>query len=237
MSKKTNALVGRWYLWWRRLFVGDVGGGGASVWRLWWRRWVVEARVIGDRVDRLMRFIFGLGRKSPPEKFSGGGEVLVLDSKNLARGLSVNLGCFGLSLVSAICNIRSLITDEAKGWELHNLLDKVVSVGTAPGPNSSDHNVNTITNGDGILHSLVERCGGDDGEVVVMGAWWMWCCSAAWEGLWCVVGVVVLAGLERMCAKEEDCIRVGERGSMVGRYVEEWRVVVIDEEGERAVVG
>ncbi|GJX05173.1 hypothetical protein Tco_0191089 [Tanacetum coccineum] len=34
--------------------------------------------------------------------------------------------------------------------ELHNLLDKVVSVGTAPGPNSSDHNVNTITNGDGI---------------------------------------------------------------------------------------
>ncbi|GJY02525.1 reverse transcriptase domain-containing protein [Tanacetum coccineum] len=37
--------------------------------------------------------------------------------------------------------------------ELHNLFDKVVSVGTSPGPNSSDHNVNTITNGDGILHS------------------------------------------------------------------------------------
>ncbi|GJS03422.1 hypothetical protein Tco_0319930 [Tanacetum coccineum] len=34
--------------------------------------------------------------------------------------------------------------------ELHNLLDKVVSVGTAPGPNNSDHNVNTITNGDGM---------------------------------------------------------------------------------------
>ncbi|GKA03805.1 hypothetical protein Tco_0676586 [Tanacetum coccineum] len=34
--------------------------------------------------------------------------------------------------------------------ELHYLLDKVVSVGTAPGPNSSDHNVNTITNGDGM---------------------------------------------------------------------------------------
>ncbi|GKF53506.1 hypothetical protein Tco_0160416, partial [Tanacetum coccineum] len=30
------------------------------------------------------------------------------------------------------------------------LLDKVVSVGTAPRPNSSDHNVNTITNGDGM---------------------------------------------------------------------------------------
>ncbi|GJY06975.1 hypothetical protein Tco_0374029 [Tanacetum coccineum] len=34
--------------------------------------------------------------------------------------------------------------------ELHYLLGKVVSVGTAPGPNSSDHNVNTITNGDGM---------------------------------------------------------------------------------------
>ncbi|GKE22014.1 hypothetical protein Tco_1433526 [Tanacetum coccineum] len=36
------------------------------------------------------------------------------------------------------------------GGELHNLLDKVVSVGTALGLNSSDHNVNTITNGDGM---------------------------------------------------------------------------------------
>ncbi|GJR17735.1 hypothetical protein Tco_0966262, partial [Tanacetum coccineum] len=33
---------------------------------------------------------------------------------------------------------------------LHYLLDKVVPAGTAPGPNSSDHNVNTITNGDGM---------------------------------------------------------------------------------------
>ncbi|GKC17723.1 hypothetical protein Tco_1014505 [Tanacetum coccineum] len=46
---------------------------------------------------------------------------------------------------------------ERRGWRclsglrgLHYLLDKVVSVGTAPGPNSSDHNVNTITNGDGM---------------------------------------------------------------------------------------
>ncbi|GJU13339.1 hypothetical protein Tco_1135735 [Tanacetum coccineum] len=35
-------------------------------------------------------------------------------------------------------------------WELHYLLDKVASVGTAPGPNSSDHNVKTITIGDGM---------------------------------------------------------------------------------------
>ncbi|GJZ64997.1 hypothetical protein Tco_0621693 [Tanacetum coccineum] len=34
--------------------------------------------------------------------------------------------------------------------ELHYLLDKGVSVGTAPVPNSSDHNVNTISNGDGM---------------------------------------------------------------------------------------
>ncbi|GJW12118.1 hypothetical protein Tco_1577945 [Tanacetum coccineum] len=33
---------------------------------------------------------------------------------------------------------------------LHYLLAKVVPAGTAPGPNNSDHNVNTITNGDGM---------------------------------------------------------------------------------------
>ncbi|GJX64171.1 hypothetical protein Tco_0298514 [Tanacetum coccineum] len=70
----------------------------------------------GDRVDRMVRSIFGLRRKSRRKTFpaaGGGGRVMA-------------------------------------GGELHNLLDKVVSVGTAPGPNSSDHNVNTITNGDGM---------------------------------------------------------------------------------------
>ncbi|GJU40476.1 retrovirus-related pol polyprotein from transposon TNT 1-94, partial [Tanacetum coccineum] len=51
--------------------------------------------------------------------------------------------------VSMIERIDSLRLENLK---VH-LLDKVVSVGTALGPNSSDHNVNTITNGDGILHS------------------------------------------------------------------------------------
>ncbi|GJX61919.1 hypothetical protein Tco_0294819 [Tanacetum coccineum] len=46
--------------------------------------------------------------------------------------------------------IRIVGITTPKGWELHYLLDKVVSVGTAPGPNNSDHNVNTITNGDGM---------------------------------------------------------------------------------------
>ncbi|GKG33744.1 hypothetical protein Tco_0433903, partial [Tanacetum coccineum] len=48
---------------------GDGGGSGG-----------VEERVgesdLGDRIDRLMRFIFGLGRKSPPKKFSGGGGMV-----------------------------------------------------------------------------------------------------------------------------------------------------------------
>ncbi|GJW02857.1 hypothetical protein Tco_1561713 [Tanacetum coccineum] len=48
------------------------GGGGGSG--------GVDERVgesdLGDRVDQFMRFIFGLGRKSPPEKFSGGGGMV-----------------------------------------------------------------------------------------------------------------------------------------------------------------
>ncbi|GKA22538.1 hypothetical protein Tco_0708500, partial [Tanacetum coccineum] len=47
----------------------------------WWWQWVrwgvirrVEESGVGDRVDRVTRNDFGLRRKSPPEKFSGGGE-------------------------------------------------------------------------------------------------------------------------------------------------------------------
>ncbi|GJW95790.1 hypothetical protein Tco_0175462 [Tanacetum coccineum] len=35
--------------------------------------WHVAESGVVDRIDRLMGSIFGLGRKSPPEKFSGGG--------------------------------------------------------------------------------------------------------------------------------------------------------------------
>ncbi|GJV17725.1 hypothetical protein Tco_1363048 [Tanacetum coccineum] len=49
----------------------SVGGGGGSG--------GVEERVgesdYGDRVDRVAGIIFGFGRKSPPEKFSGGSVV------------------------------------------------------------------------------------------------------------------------------------------------------------------
>ncbi|GKD69450.1 hypothetical protein Tco_1323540, partial [Tanacetum coccineum] len=37
----------------------------------------VTASDSGDRVDRVSGSIFGVGRKSPPEKFSGGGGVVV----------------------------------------------------------------------------------------------------------------------------------------------------------------
>ncbi|GKE21631.1 hypothetical protein Tco_1433143 [Tanacetum coccineum] len=46
----------------------DVAGGG------FWR--VKESDVVG-RIDRLTRSIFGVHRKTPPEKFSGGGDVVV----------------------------------------------------------------------------------------------------------------------------------------------------------------
>ncbi|GJZ42700.1 hypothetical protein Tco_0589955 [Tanacetum coccineum] len=53
--------------------------GGGEVWRLlWWSKEGSKQRVAasggGDRVDRAMRNTFNLGRKTPPEKFSGGGE-------------------------------------------------------------------------------------------------------------------------------------------------------------------
>ncbi|GJX72584.1 putative reverse transcriptase domain-containing protein, partial [Tanacetum coccineum] len=38
----------------------------------WWK-WRVEESGVGDRVDRVSGSIFGVGRKTPPEKFSGGG--------------------------------------------------------------------------------------------------------------------------------------------------------------------
>nr|GEZ79095.1 hypothetical protein [Tanacetum cinerariifolium] len=42
---------------------------------LWMVGWRVEASDIVDRVDRVIRILFGFAGKSPPEKFSGGGVV------------------------------------------------------------------------------------------------------------------------------------------------------------------
>ncbi|GJZ66126.1 hypothetical protein Tco_0622822 [Tanacetum coccineum] len=39
----------------------------------------VEARGKGDRIDRKMGTNFAFGRKSPPENFSGGGDVAVAE--------------------------------------------------------------------------------------------------------------------------------------------------------------
>ncbi|GJR90399.1 hypothetical protein Tco_0214410 [Tanacetum coccineum] len=40
----------------------------------------VEESGCGDRIDPVMRSVFGVGRKSPPEKFSGGGATVVAGS-------------------------------------------------------------------------------------------------------------------------------------------------------------
>ncbi|GKF64381.1 hypothetical protein Tco_0187829, partial [Tanacetum coccineum] len=49
--------------------VAETGGGGE-------RR--VEESGCGDRIDPVMRSVFGVGRKSPPEKFSDGGDVVAV---------------------------------------------------------------------------------------------------------------------------------------------------------------
>ncbi|GKD33993.1 hypothetical protein Tco_1249502, partial [Tanacetum coccineum] len=67
--------------WWCRYDDDDDGGGVAVMMMMtvvvWlWRgdEWVVvTARDMGDRVDPVVRITFGLGRKTPPEKFSGDG--------------------------------------------------------------------------------------------------------------------------------------------------------------------
>ncbi|GKC52128.1 hypothetical protein Tco_1074873, partial [Tanacetum coccineum] len=62
--------------------VGEEAGCGEGFWR-------VEARGLGDRVDREMGNLFGFGRKSPPEKFSGGGGV-VADGRRWGRAAGYN---------------------------------------------------------------------------------------------------------------------------------------------------
>ncbi|GJS58935.1 hypothetical protein Tco_0653719 [Tanacetum coccineum] len=56
----------------------------------------------------------------------------------------------GKSLNSESIDGESVVRHKANGWGLHYILEKVVPVGTASGLNNSDHNVNTITNGDGM---------------------------------------------------------------------------------------
>ncbi|GKE77664.1 hypothetical protein Tco_1543784, partial [Tanacetum coccineum] len=51
---------------WRWCHGGEWGGSRKGERR-------VVASVIRDRVDPIMRSIFGVGRKNPPKKFSGGG--------------------------------------------------------------------------------------------------------------------------------------------------------------------
>ncbi|GJU67367.1 hypothetical protein Tco_1253626 [Tanacetum coccineum] len=62
------------------LVVGGCDGGGVGV-RLWWGGVVVVRRVeesdVVGRVDPEVGSIFGVGRISPPKKFSGGGDVVV----------------------------------------------------------------------------------------------------------------------------------------------------------------
>ncbi|GJU28292.1 hypothetical protein Tco_1166913 [Tanacetum coccineum] len=51
---------------------------------MWWRR--VKAREMGDGLDPVIKIIFGVGRKSPPEKFFGGGSEAAMVAGGGADG-------------------------------------------------------------------------------------------------------------------------------------------------------
>ncbi|GJR67548.1 hypothetical protein Tco_0013613 [Tanacetum coccineum] len=94
----------------------------------------------------------GVGRQRGGDGYNDGGEWVVSrwcwlrwdSSRRRGGGKNASEGEESLIIVKTSRRRCSRVR------ELHYLLDKVVSVGTAPGPNSSDHNVNTITNGDGM---------------------------------------------------------------------------------------
>ncbi|GJZ18574.1 hypothetical protein Tco_0554697 [Tanacetum coccineum] len=54
----------------------DGGSGGDDDVEVVVTRWRMAASGLGDRIDRVTRSIFGFSRKSPPEKFSGGSDVV-----------------------------------------------------------------------------------------------------------------------------------------------------------------
>ncbi|GJW80125.1 putative reverse transcriptase domain-containing protein [Tanacetum coccineum] len=58
----------------RTLDGGSGGDDDVEVVVTRWRVMMTWTSGLGDQIDRVTRSIFGFGRKSPPEKFSGGGE-------------------------------------------------------------------------------------------------------------------------------------------------------------------
>ncbi|GJV57086.1 hypothetical protein Tco_1458091 [Tanacetum coccineum] len=65
---------------WRWCHGGEWGGSRKGEQR-------VAVRGIEDRVDPVVRNLFGFGRKSPPEKFSGGGD----GGRRMGRGVPIAL--------------------------------------------------------------------------------------------------------------------------------------------------
>nr|GEW13523.1 hypothetical protein [Tanacetum cinerariifolium] len=80
---------------------GGVNGGGGVRCRGWQRQWqpggdsVVGRRMRGggiiDRLDRETRSLFGFAGKIPPEKFSGGGSMVVVGGRRESIGSSPSL--------------------------------------------------------------------------------------------------------------------------------------------------
>ncbi|GJU83117.1 hypothetical protein Tco_1285482 [Tanacetum coccineum] len=113
-------------LWWcgdddddvmmRVAAAAETGGGGG-------RR--VEESGCGDRIDPVMRSVFGVGRKSPPEKFSGGGRwwpaavgraVRILREREEGEELYCILDLNNLSLNNDLRGLNRLLSLEASSW-------------------------------------------------------------------------------------------------------------------------
>nr|GFB20320.1 hypothetical protein [Tanacetum cinerariifolium] len=93
-------LVVRWWLSCRQRRLGDGG------------RWQRGERDIVDRVDRVTRRHFGFAEKSPPEKFSGGGRVVVAGGRRLG---GINKGS---GLVRTSSSSTSYVPPLRNDWDL-----------------------------------------------------------------------------------------------------------------------
>ncbi|GJX49731.1 hypothetical protein Tco_0276576 [Tanacetum coccineum] len=87
----------------------------------------VEESGGGDRIDPVMRSVFGVGRKSPPEKFSDGGGVETLKRKSelgyvkkSIRKAKVEIlegqGIEGLGLGFGATSVSGIGTWTTEGW-------------------------------------------------------------------------------------------------------------------------
>ncbi|GKD66574.1 hypothetical protein Tco_1308682, partial [Tanacetum coccineum] len=83
--------------------------GGCRGWLPERGGWRVAASKLVDRIDPVTRSLFGVGRKTLPEKFSGGGwpeKVAVAGGDRVAGGTEFEVTGFDKSIVSTTLGIN-----------------------------------------------------------------------------------------------------------------------------------